>query len=152
MTPGYDVIRIVVSVLGKLMTAAEFLDLLLRSQLVDGDGLRKFCKLPDNPDEIAIAMVKADLLTDWQAEKLLRGKWKGFTLGEYVLLDHFGKTRVGQEYVAEHRQLKHKVVLAVAPANRVADSTYLEQFRTETGINELRYDNGVCSVKPYIEG
>jgi hypothetical protein len=135
------------------MTATQFLDLLRRSQLIDDDGLRECLSLPGDAEQIAAAMVEAGLLTKWQAEKLLAGKFKGFRLGDYVLLRHLRKTEVGQDYVAEHRLMRRKVVLAVAPPSRVTDSTYLDRLRAEAGIGELHQVGGVYyTIKPYIEG
>ncbi|MCC6494203.1 MAG: serine/threonine protein kinase [Pirellulales bacterium] len=122
------------------MTANELLDLLRRSQLVEEDQLSKFLgmlaaanghRLPEDPEKIAAAAVDAGLLTEWQSEKLLAGKHKGFILGKYKLLRHLGKGGMSQVYLAEHMLMKRKVAIKVLPANRVEDSTYLERFRTE---------------------
>jgi serine/threonine protein kinase len=122
------------------MTASEFLDLVRRSQLVEEDQLTKFLgalaarngrKLPEAPDKLSAEMVTAGLLTEWQSEKLLAGKHKGFILGKYKLLRHLGKGGMSQVYLAEHMLMKRKVAIKVLPSNRVADSTYLERFRIE---------------------
>jgi serine/threonine protein kinase len=122
------------------MTANDFLDLLRRSQLVEEDQLTKFLgplaaknsqRLPDDAEKISAAMIEAGMLTEWQAEKLLAGKHKGFMLGKYKLLRHIGKGGMSQVYLAEHTLMKRKVAIKVLPANRVEDSTYLERFRTE---------------------
>ncbi|QDT72701.1 serine/threonine-protein kinase [Lacipirellula limnantheis] len=122
------------------MTANEFLDLLRRSQLVEEDQLTKFLggmaarnkhRVPDDAELIAAAMIEAGILTEWQSEKLLAGKHKGFMLGKYKLLRHLGKGGMSQVYLAEHMLMKRKVAIKVLPSNRVEDSTYLERFRTE---------------------
>jgi serine/threonine protein kinase len=122
------------------MTANDFLDLLRRSQLVEEDQLTKFLgslaaknghRLPEEGEKIAAAMVEAGMLTEWQSEKLLAGKHKGFMLGKYKLLRHIGKGGMSQVYLAEHTLMKRKVAIKVLPQNRVEDSTYLERFRTE---------------------
>ena len=122
------------------MTANEFLDLLRRSQLVEEDQLTKFLgslaasngqRLPEDADRLSRFMIEGGMLTEWQAEKLLAGKHKGFMLGKYKLLRHIGKGGMSQVYLAEHTLMKRKVAIKVLPANRVEDSTYLERFRTE---------------------
>jgi serine/threonine protein kinase len=122
------------------MTANDFLDLLRRSQLIEEDQLPKFLgalaasngqRLPDDADRLSRFMIDAGLLTEWQAEKLLAGKHKGFMLGKYKLLSHLGKGGMSQVYLAEHTLMKRKVAIKVLPQNRVEDSTYLERFRTE---------------------
>jgi serine/threonine protein kinase len=122
------------------MTANDFLDLLRRSQLIEEDQLTKFLgslaasngnRLPDDAERLSKFMIDAGLLTEWQAEKLLAGKHKGFMLGKYKLLSHLGKGGMSQVYLAEHVLMKRKVAIKVLPQNRVEDSTYLERFRTE---------------------
>ncbi len=122
------------------MTANDFLDLLRRSQLVEEDQLTKFLgafsarnghKPPESAEQLSAEMIAAGMLTEWQAEKLLAGKHKGFMLGKYKLLRHIGKGGMSQVYLAEHTLMKRKVAIKVLPANRVEDSTYLERFRTE---------------------
>jgi serine/threonine protein kinase len=119
--------------------ASDFLDLVRRSQLVEDDQLTRFLgtltgpggQLPEENEQLAAAMVSAGLLTDWQADKLLAGKHKGFMLGKYKLLRHLGKGGMSQVYLAEHVLMRRKVAIKVLPSNRVEDSTYLERFRIE---------------------
>ncbi|HYO26146.1 MAG TPA: serine/threonine-protein kinase, partial [Lacipirellulaceae bacterium] len=114
--------------------------LVRRSQLVEEDQLTKFLgalsarngrTLPETPEKLSAEMTAAMLLTEWQAEKLLAGKHKGFMLGKYKLLRHLGKGGMSQVYLAEHTLMKRKVAIKVLPSNRVTDSTYLERFRIE---------------------
>ena len=120
--------------------ASDFLDLVRRSLLVEDDQLTKFLgalaagngqQLPEENEKLSAAMVAAGLLTEWQADKLLAGKHKGFMLGKYKLLRHLGKGGMSQVYLAEHVLMKRKVAIKVLPSNRVEDSTYLERFRIE---------------------
>ncbi|HYO24304.1 MAG TPA: serine/threonine-protein kinase, partial [Lacipirellulaceae bacterium] len=122
------------------MTVNEFLDLVRRSQLVEEDQLTKFLgalsarngrTLPATPEKLSAEMTAGPLLSEWQAEKLLAGKHKGFMLGKYKLLRHLGKGGMSQVYLAEHTLMKRKVAIKVLPSNRVTDSTYLERFRIE---------------------
>ncbi|NOY42951.1 MAG: serine/threonine protein kinase [Planctomycetes bacterium] len=119
--------------------AHSFLDLVKRSQLVEADQLDKFLKkfraqhggLPERQEALADAMIEAELLTSWQAEKLLAGKHRGFILGKYKFLRQLGKGGMSTVYLAEHMLMKRKVAVKVLPQNRVEDSTYLERFRIE---------------------
>jgi hypothetical protein len=38
-------------------------------------------------EQLAEFLVDSDRLTRWQCEKLLMGKWRGFYLGDYLLLE-----------------------------------------------------------------
>jgi len=118
----------------------SFLDFVRRSQLVEEDQLETFLadykknnggKLPERQEALSEAMIEAGLITDWQADKLLAGKHKGFRLGKYKLLRHLGKGGMSQVYLAEHILMRVKRAIKVLPQSRVDDSTYLERFRIE---------------------
>jgi len=119
--------------------AQSFLDLVKRSRLIEEDQLEKFLKeyrashgeLPERQEAIAEALIEVDLLTRWQAEKLLAGKHRGFILGKYKFLRQLGKGGMSTVYLAEHMLMNRKVAVKVLPQNRVEDSTYLERFRIE---------------------
>jgi serine/threonine-protein kinase len=103
--------------------------------------------------QLAAAMVANGRLTEWQAEKLLEGKFKGFKLDDFTLLRHLRRTPIAQQYVAEHTLTKHKVVLKIMPPSLVGDSAYLERFRMEAGDGEVHQGGGVYYiVAPYIQG
>jgi len=120
--------------------ANSFLDLVRRSQLVEKDHLEKFLAeyhrqhgkdLPERSEAISEEMVEAELITEWQAEKLLAGKHRGFILGKYKFLRQLGKGGMSTVYLAEHMLMNRKVAIKVLPPNRVNDSTYLERFYVE---------------------
>ena len=120
--------------------AQNFIDLVKRSQLIEEEQLDRFLAklrsksngvLPESQDEIAQALVDAELLTEWQAEKLLSGKHRGFILGKYKLLRMLGKGGMSSVYLAEHILMRARRAIKVLPKNRVADATYLDRFRTE---------------------
>jgi len=120
--------------------AESFLDLVRRSQLVEKDRLETFLAdfrkqhgedLPERPEAISEALVEAELITEWQAEKLLAGKHRGFILGKYKFLRQLGKGGMSTVYLAEHMLMNRKVAIKVLPPNRVHDSTYLDRFYIE---------------------
>lgn len=122
------------------LTANKLLDLIKRSGLVEEARLKAFLDketaaaggaLPDDQKALAEAMIKEDLLTEWQAEKLLAGKHKGFRLGKYKLLGQIGKGGMSSVYLAEHVMMRRKVAIKVLPQSRVKDSSYLERFQLE---------------------
>ena len=120
--------------------AQSFLDLVKRSLLVEEDQLQEFLtqfraehggKLPEKQEAFAEALVKAELLTSWQAEKLLAGKHRGFILGKYKLLGQLGKGGMSTVYLAEHILMRARRAIKVLPRDRVKDSTYLDRFELE---------------------
>lgn len=120
--------------------AQGFLDLVKRSQLVEDDQLQSFLanyrethgeELPQRPEALADAFVEEGLLTEWQAEKLLAGKHRGFMLGKYKLLGQLGKGGMSTVYLAEHRMMRARRAIKVLPRDRVKDATYLDRFQLE---------------------
>ncbi len=122
------------------VVAQTFIDLVKRSQLIEEEQLERFLVklraqnngvLPDLQEDIAKALVEAELLTEWQSDKLLSGKHRGFILGKYKLLRMLGKGGMSSVYLAEHILMRARRAIKVLPKNRVADATYLERFRIE---------------------
>src|SRR5262245_49046972 len=85
----------------------------------------------DDPRKIADELVARNLLTRWQADKLLQGRHKGFFLGKYRLLSHLGSGGMSAVYLAEHVLMRRRVAIKVLPKARVNDSSYLERFHRE---------------------
>ncbi len=117
-----------------------FLDLLHRSGLVEGDQLNAALldlkeqaggKPVADVDFLAEKLVELGLVTDWQCDKLLEGRHKGFFLGKYKLLGHLGTGGMSSVYLAEHVLMQRRVAIKVLPKNRVEDSSYLARFHRE---------------------
>jgi eukaryotic-like serine/threonine-protein kinase len=122
------------------VTANKFLDLVRRSGLVDEARLTSFLDKTsrdhgeaalEDQDRLAKLMIDEGLVTQWQADKLLAGKHKGFRLGSYKLLGQIGKGGMSTVYLAEHELMRARRAIKVLPQNRVNDSSYLERFRLE---------------------
>lgn len=119
--------------------AQSFLDLVKRSGLVEDDQLKEFLtkyrkqhgELPERQEALAEAFVDAGLITEWQADKLLAGKHRGFILGKYKLLGQLGKGGMSTVYLAEHIMMRARRAIKVLPRDRVKDKTYLDRFELE---------------------
>ncbi len=85
----------------------------------------------DDAQPLADYLVKIGLLTNWQAEKLLEGRHRGFILGKYKLLDHLGSGGMSSVYLAEHTLMHRRVAIKVLPQKRIHDSSYLDRFYRE---------------------
>lgn len=79
----------------------------------------------------AEALIAQNVITPWQAEKLLLGKHKGFFLGKYRLLALLGKGGMSSVYLAEHVLMRRRCAIKVLPAKRVNDTSYLGRFHRE---------------------
>jgi serine/threonine protein kinase len=122
------------------VTTNKLVDLLRRSNLVDEAKLTSFLEKAaaahgeaalEDQHKLADLMLAENLITRWQADKLLAGKHKGFRLGKYKLLGQIGKGGMSSVYLAEHEMMRRRVAIKVLPISRVNDSSYLERFRLE---------------------
>jgi serine/threonine-protein kinase len=122
----------------KLATA--FLDRVQKSGLVSGERLSQLQQELetqgvdlDNPTAIAGALVDMDELTDWQAEKLLQGKHKGFFLGSYRLQRPLGKGGMGAVFLARHVVMRRQCAIKVLPQTQIQKhSSVLDRFILES--------------------
>ncbi|MFL5331571.1 MAG: serine/threonine-protein kinase [Gemmataceae bacterium] len=118
-------------------TTDEFLKLLQRSQLLPNDQVEEFLKGPGSvaihgkPSELAESFVTAGRLTKFQADQLLKGKFRGFTIGKYRVLDRIGAGGMGQVFLCEHPQLKRRAAVKVLPTDRAKDPGLLGRFLRE---------------------
>ena len=102
----------------------EVIDTLLKTLRGEGVDI-------GNSAAVASAMIAKGIITPWQSEKLLQGKFKGFILGRYKLLNLLGKGEMSSIYLAEHTRMKRRCAIKVLPANKVRDTSYLGRFHRE---------------------
>ena len=120
------------------LTVESFLQVVRQSGLIDKEQLQKLLKAYEQrgvdlakTQAIADALVNDELVTQWQVDKLLAGKHKGFFLGKYKLLDLLGKGGMSSVYLAEHVLMRRRCAIKVLPSKRVNDSSYLARFHRE---------------------
>ncbi|MEM6654933.1 MAG: serine/threonine protein kinase, partial [Planctomycetota bacterium] len=106
------------------LTVHKLIDLIKRCDLIEPTRLTAFLdevaaknggQLPEDEQRLAADFIAADLLTKWQADKLLAGKHKGFRLGKYKLLGQIGKGGMSSVYLAEHTMMRRRVAIKVLP-------------------------------------
>src|SRR5205823_10505570 len=75
----------------------ELLDLVQKSGVLEEkrleahlQKLRESNDLPDEPAKLAAALVRDGLLTNFQSEQLMQGKWRRFAIGKYKVLERLG--------------------------------------------------------------
>lgn len=120
------------------LTAASFLAGVRQSGLVDPARLdsmiaelHKSGVDCNSSTAIATALVQRNVLTEWQSDKLLQGRHKGFLLGRYRLLSLLGAGEMSAVYLAEHVLMERRCAIKVLPANKVQDTSYLGRFHRE---------------------
>lgn len=121
------------------MTIDGFLELGLRSGLLEKETIQ-VCRSnwnragaePQSPKEAADALIKEGLLTHFQAEKLIAGRWRGFLIAsKYRLLERLGAGGMGAVYLCEHIRMGRKVALKILPVQQAEDPASLARFYRE---------------------
>lgn len=141
-------------------TLEAFLDLVRKSGLVESerlDGivekLRASGDIQNEPKILAERLVQQGLLTQFQAEQLLQGRWKGFFISKYKILQRLGRGGMGMVFLAEHKYMKRLVALKVLPRSRSGESSALERFYREAkAIAALDHPNVVRAYDLDQEG
>ncbi len=119
-------------------TVDEFVELIRKSGVLDETRLFPYVqKLKDDsatPNELsglAGLFVRDGLLTYFQAEQFLQGRWKRFTIGKYKVLEKIGTGGMGQVFLCEHKLMRRRVAVKVLPAQKAADPSSLDRFYRE---------------------
>src|SRR5689334_16936788 len=117
-------------------TTDDLLDLVRKSGLIEPDRLDAFVgQLADGastePRELVARLVEAGLLTNFQGEQFLLGKWRGFTIGKYKVLERLGSGGMGTVYLCEHLVVRRKVAVKVLPASKADNPSALARFYRE---------------------
>jgi serine/threonine protein kinase len=117
-------------------TVDEFLSLMRKSGLVEEARL-KVCldklngRCPAAPAELAERLQKEGLLTAFHTKQLLAGRYKGFFLGQYRVLEPLGAGGMGVVYLCEHAVMKRRVAVKILPSDQVTDPATRERFMRE---------------------
>lgn len=133
------------------ITSDRILEVIEKSRLVDSAALqtelekiraRHDGQLPEDPVELCKEIEESGLVTRWQCEKFLQGKYKGFFLAKHKLLGHLGSGGMSSVYLAEHLLMKHKRAIKVLPKSKLGNNSYLERFQREAkAIASLNHPN-----------
>jgi serine/threonine protein kinase len=118
-------------------TTDEFLDLVRKSGVVEEKRLDPWLQkvrgngLPAKANEAAGLLVRDGILTTFQAEQILQGKWRRFTIGKYKVLEKLGSGGMGSVYLCEHKLMRRRVAVKVLPTAKAADESSLQRFYRE---------------------
>jgi serine/threonine protein kinase len=119
-------------------STTELIDLVRRSGVVEDDRLTAYLEplvasgsVPSEPTKFAGLMVREGLLTLFQAEQFLQGKWKRFHIGKYKVLERLGSGGMAQVFLCEHKVMRRRVAVKVLPSARAGDPAARERFYRE---------------------
>jgi serine/threonine protein kinase len=119
-------------------TTDDFLSLLRQSELLGEQALADFLlrlgQPAGPPADLAREMIEAGLLTPLQANLLLRGKWRGFQIGKYRLLERIGGGGMGLVYLCEHSVMRRLVALKILASSSQADDSLILRFHREARV------------------
>ena len=151
-------------------TVDDFLQFARKSGQLDGTRLDDYLEkaseeLPASPRKMAVRLIRAGVMTTFQAEQFLQGKHKGFRLGTYRIIDRLGTGGAGLVYLAKHEVLLKRFAIKVLPQACANDPGVLERFRREARaaaaldhpnvmqVYDFREEDGLSYlVMEYIEG
>src|SRR5580698_5337346 len=116
----------------------ELLDLIQKSGVVDETKLRSYVQklsestgIPKDPAKLAGNLVRDAVLTYFQAEQLLQGKYKRFSIGKYKVLEKLGAGGMAQVFLCEHKLMRRRVAIKVLPTAKADDPSSLDRFYRE---------------------
>jgi serine/threonine protein kinase len=119
-------------------TAREFVELVQKADFVDRDRLAAYLAslqttdaLSAEPAAVAGIMVRDGILTNFQAEQILLGKWRRFSIGKYQVLEKLGSGRFGSVYLCAHKPSRRRVAVKILPTSLAEDPGWLERFYRE---------------------
>jgi serine/threonine protein kinase len=122
-------------------TADDLVLLIRKSGLVDERKLTAFLNSHESdgvlnfePKKVVATMVREGLLTYFQGEQYLLGKWRGFTLGKFKLLERIGVGGMGQVFLCEHTFMRKRMAVKVLPPTKAEDPVSLGRFYREARV------------------
>jgi hypothetical protein len=120
-------------------SAEELIQLIRTSGMVDEPKLAAYLRrrefdrggLPDDPRVLTDELIRDGVLTNFQGEQFLLGKWRGFTIGKYKLLERIGVGGMGQVFLCEHLFMRRRVAVKVLPPAKAEQPAALGRFYRE---------------------
>ncbi|HEX3314655.1 MAG TPA: serine/threonine-protein kinase, partial [Gemmataceae bacterium] len=116
----------------------EFLDLVRKSGVADDRRLSDYLTkarsngaMGADAPKMAGYLVRDGILTQFQAEQILQGKWRRFTIGKYKVLEKLGSGGMGAVYLCEHKLMRRRVAVKVLPTAKASDDSSLQRFYRE---------------------
>jgi eukaryotic-like serine/threonine-protein kinase len=115
----------------------DFLDLIRRSgvlsdrQFEDVGARVRAGEYPTGTRALADRLVAERILTEFQADRLLKGKTHGLIVGRYVILDRLGQGGRGRVYKAQHRLMGRLAALKVIAPQIASRASSIARFYRE---------------------
>lgn len=115
----------------------EFLKQIKDFELVDREELKSFLRrlsdrdLSHNAGSLARAMIDQQLLTEYQAKVVLRGKGHLLCMKNYLIKEKIEKGGMGTVFLAQHRTMLRDVAMKVISKKKTHDRSAIQRFLQE---------------------
>jgi serine/threonine-protein kinase len=115
----------------------DFVEILRRADIIPAQRVAEIHArvqggtYPREAPALAARLVKKEILTEYQARRLLYGRAEGLAAGRYVLLDRLGQGAMGKVYKARHRLMGRIVALKFITRAYLARPHALPRFLHE---------------------
>jgi len=86
---------------------------------------------PSDAESLLKFLIEKKILTNYQAQVILRGKGLSLRLGSYVIEDKLGQGGMGMVYRSRHVRMKREVALKVVSGKMSKDPEMMKRFRRE---------------------
>jgi serine/threonine protein kinase len=86
---------------------------------------------PRDSTALAACLVAEQILTEFQASRLLRNKTSGFVIGPYVVLDRLGEGSKGRVFKAQHKLMGRLVALKIIAPHISSRASSIARFHRE---------------------
>ena len=118
------------------LVIGDFLKLLEKSKLLSAAQIKKVVAAYDllsftEARDVAQKLVSERILTPFQGERLLTGRYRGFIIDRYRIREVLGAGGMGCIYIAEDPKAKKKVAIKVISAEHQVDSGMMARMKLE---------------------
>ena len=138
------------------LSSSSFLQMLALSGLLSDEQMKSVEKrfssgagsseASASTQDIMIWLLKRKLITPWHAEKLIQGRFRGFFLGSYKLLNRVARGGMSTIYSAEDKQTGEIHALKVLPLSKTNKASYLQRFQREAKITQRLQHRNIVRV------
>jgi serine/threonine protein kinase len=131
----------------------QFVDIVIANRLVRDSELRAVLERilseggVGDIDLLSTELIRAGILTRYQAAAIRQRKTKGLVIGDYVVLDKIGAGGMGLVLKARDRRRERIVALKLLPPSISRDKAAVIRFRREAAaVARLRHPNIVAAL------
>ena len=113
----------------------EFYEVVRRSGIVDPSRLEDLAARVDlaaeDVPEASKELVALGLVTTFHARQLLKGRYRGFALGKYLVLEQLGEGGMGKVFLCVHMIMRRLVAVKILARELANDPGTVERFQRE---------------------